>query len=133
MAFGFSSKYIHDFPVTGVTTKRSYVIAVESVKELGWELRGLSESGFVAHTSTSSIRNWSEEVQVKLDFHNINIKSESVGYQFTDWGKNKRNAERFIETYNSIKDNYSTTELDTRYHELEKLFISPFAKEDLFD
>ncbi|MEQ9008706.1 MAG: rhomboid family intramembrane serine protease, partial [Ekhidna sp.] len=114
---------IQDFQVEGTTPKRSFVIATEAAKKLNWDIGFLSESGFIAYTKFSW-SSWSEEVQFKIDFHNINIKSECTGSQVVDWGKNRKNIERFISTYNSIKDEYSLDELDSKFNELEQSFVS---------
>ena len=123
MAFGFSPKHIQDFQVERITPKRSFVIAIEAAKKLNWDVAFLSESGFIAYTKFSW-SSWSEEVQFKIDFHNINIKSECTGSQLVDWGKNRKNIERFINTYNSIKDVYTLDELDKKFNELEQSFVS---------
>lgn len=123
MAFGFSPKHIQDFQVDNITSKRSLVIALEASKKLKWDIGLLSESGFIAYTKFS-MSSWSEEVQFKIDYHNINIKSECTGSQLMDWGKNKKNIENFIKAYNSIKENYSHKELDSMYNELSSSFVS---------
>lgn len=121
MAFGYPPRHTQDFKIENLSINRILVLAVETVEKLGWNIGTMTEDGFSAYTKFS-MSSWSEEVQFKIDFHNINIKSECVGSQLIDWGKNKSNIEKFIQTFEAIKGECDLQALDNKYRELEQKF-----------
>lgn len=130
MAFGLSPKNIQNIKIIGLSEKEALVIALEAAKKLGWNIGYISKKGFIAYTKFS-MTSWSEEVQIKIDEGNINLKSECTGSQFFDWGKNKQNNEAFISQYNSVKRKFNLDEAETRYVEIERDFVS--EEEDILN
>lgn len=118
MAFGVSPKYIQDIPLDNLTTEQFLVLAMEAAKKLGWNIGYTSETGFIAFTAFS-MSSWSEEVKVKIDGNNANLKSECTGNQMVDWGKNRKNIEKLITTFNELKASYSPEELAQKYEEFK--------------
>lgn len=118
MAFGVSPKHIQDIPLDNLTTEQFLVLAIEAAKKLGWNIGYTSETGFIAFT-TFSMSSWSEEVRVKIEGGNANLKSECTGSQMVDWGKNRRNIEKLITTINELKASCSPEELTEKYEELK--------------
>jgi len=102
MAFGLSPKHIEDLPLDNLTTEQFLVLVIEAAKKLDWNVGYTSETGFIAFTKFS-MSSWSEEVKVKIDGNNANLKSECTGSQIADWGKNKKNIENLISTFNELK------------------------------
>jgi rhomboid protease GluP len=119
MAFGLSPKHVEELKTDSLTKKGALVIAVETAKNLDWEIGFLSKSGFIAYTKFS-MSSWSEEVQVKIEEGKIIFKSECSGSQMVDWGKNKKNAKIFLSEFDSVKKSAVINEIDSRYVELEK-------------
>lgn len=118
MAFGVSPKHIQDISLDNLTTEQFLVLAIEAAKKLGWNINYTSETGFIAFTGFS-LSSWSEEVQVKIDGDHANLKSECTGSQMVDWGKNKKNIERLLATFNELKASYSPEELIRKHEELK--------------
>lgn len=123
MAFGFSPKHIDNLKTEGSSEKEALVIALETAKKLDWNIGFLSKNGFIAYTKFS-MSSWSEEVQVKIEEGNINLKSECTGNQLVDWGKNKKNTGAFISKFNNVKNEINLDELEAKYTEIEKDFVS---------
>lgn len=123
MAFGLSPKYIQDLALENLTPEQFLVLTIEAAKKLGWNVGYTSANGFVAFTKFS-MSSWSEEVKVKIDGTNANLKSECTGSQMVDWGKNKENIENLIATFNELKNSFNPEELAQKYEELKPNLIS---------
>ena len=113
-----------------MTEKDALVIALETAKMLDWNIGFLSKNGFIAYTKFS-MSSWSEEVQVKIEEGNINLKSECTGSQLVDWGKNKKNTDAFISKFSSFKNEINLNEIDSKYTQIEKDFVS--EEEDIIN
>jgi len=122
MAFGFSPKYIQEIPLDNLTHEQFITLAIEASKKLGWNVGYTSETGFIAYTKFS-MSSWSEEVKVKIDGNNANLKSECTGNQLFDWGKNKENIEDFVATFSELKNAFTPEELAQKYEELKPNLI----------
>jgi len=105
ISFGFSPKQIDNLPISDLNKKQLFVLAFEAVKKLNWNVGYLSESGFIAYTKFS-MSSWSEEVQIKIEVGNINVKSECTGSQIIDWGKNRKNIDSFFASFKKTRERY---------------------------
>lgn len=130
VSFGFSPKQIDNLPISDLNKKQLFVLAFEAVKKLNWNVGFLSESGFMAYTKFS-MSSWSEEVQIKIEVGNINVKSECTGSQIVDWGKNRKNIDSFFESFNKTRVDIDNINIEEKYSELSKNFIS--AEEDIIN
>jgi rhomboid protease GluP len=130
VSFGFSPKQIDNLPISDLNKKQLFVLAFEAVKKLNWNVGYLSESGFIAYTKFS-MSSWSEEVQIKIEVGNINVKSECTGSQIVDWGKNRKNIDSFFATFNKIREDIDNINIEEQYTELSKNFVS--AEEDIIN
>lgn len=130
VSFGFSPKQIDNLPISDLNKKQLFVLAFEAVKKLNWNVGYLSESGFIAYTKFS-MSSWSEEVQIKIEVGNINVKSECTGSQIVDWGKNRKNIDSFFASFNKTKGDIDNINIEEQYTELSKDFIS--AEEDIIN
>lgn len=122
MAFGLSPKYIENIELKGLSHKQVLVIANETSKRMDWDIGNITISGFMAYSKISWL-SWSEEIQINIDNETLKIKSECLGSQIVDWGKNKKNVELFVSAFKKNIDKYSDEEINTKYVELEKEFI----------
>lgn len=123
MAFGFSPKHIEHIAINGLTQEQFIVIALESVKKLNWNVSYTSRTGIIAYTKFS-MSSYSEEVKITVSDSTATLKSECTGSQLIDWGKNKRNIEKFISVYEEVKPSLSVTELDEKVEELKSNIVA---------
>lgn len=123
MAIGFSPKHILVITTEGFTNEQFIAIAVESARKLNWNISYISERGLIAYTKFS-MSSYSEEVKLKIDNGIVTIKSECTGTQIFDWGKNKRNVERFLGNFYSMKNNLAPEELAKMVEETSHLIAS---------
>jgi len=120
IAFGFSPKQIDDIVTINLSKKQALVLALEAAKKLNWNIVSVSESGFIAYTKFS-MSSWSEEVQIKIEVGNINIKSECTGSQLIDWGKNRKNIDDFKSIFEKIE--IDKIDFEKIYEEVLREFI----------
>ncbi|WP_062060106.1 hypothetical protein [Aquimarina longa] len=118
MIFGFPPKYVKNITVPELSDKQLFIIAIETIEELKWNINTLSETGCVAITKFS-LSSWSEEITVNINNGTIYLKSSCIESQLIDWGKNKKNITRFISTFNKIKEELSLAEIEAKIVKLE--------------
>jgi len=123
IAYGFSPKMIDNIEIPDLNKKQAFILAYETAKKLNWNIGFLSESGFIAY-SKFSMSSWSEEIQIKIEVGNINIKSECTGNQIIDWGKNKKNIEVFTSTFNNLKIEINKFDIEVTYNNLSREFVN---------
>lgn len=130
VSFGFSPKQIDNLPIYDLSQKQIFVLAYEAVKKLNWNVGYLSKSGFIAYTKFS-MSSWSEEVQIKIEIGNINVKSECTGSQIVDWGKNRKNIDAFFASFKKLRENIDNIDIEEKYSDLSMDFVS--AQEDFLN
>lgn len=118
MAFGLTPRYMQDFPIEDMTPEEFLIIAIETAKNLNWDVGYTSVTGFTAFTGFS-VSSWSEEFKVKIKNNVARLKSECIGNQMADWGKNKENINHFISTFKGLKNTFTAEDLAYRYEELK--------------
>lgn len=117
MAFGFSPKYRQDLQLAKLTQAQFLVAAIETAKELGWNVGYINRNGFIAFTKISGT-SWSEEFSLKIEDNVAHVKSECAGNQLTDWGKNKQNVGKFTIQLSVLIDSLSVEILNEKYADL---------------
>ncbi|MFI5159360.1 MAG: rhomboid family intramembrane serine protease [Sphingobacteriales bacterium] len=123
MAFGFSPKYITNISFENLTHQQFLVLAIEAATQLGWNVGYKSETGFIAYTPFS-LSSWSEEVKVEIVDDSAILKSECTGTQMVDWGKNKRNVEDLVNTFDELKKSFSEEDIAKKYEDLKPTLVS---------
>jgi rhomboid protease GluP len=69
---------------------------IESFKELNWEITQVSENK-IEGNAPISLTSWGEKIQITIIDNYLYIKSNCIGNQILDSGKNKENVLSFIE------------------------------------
>lgn len=123
MAIGLSPKFSHTIGLDDLRQPHFLIVALEAAKQLDWNIGYKSENGFVAYTKFS-MSSYSEEVKLTIENGIATIKSECTGSQLADWGKNKKNVEKFMAAFNELKSTISAETLDSKYEELKPELIS---------
>lgn len=117
MSVGFTPKHIEEVPLYGLTKEEYLVIALEAAKEMKWKVSYTSSSGLIAFTDNGMF-SWNAEIKIKIENGSANLKSSSTGNEMMDWGKNKKNIEKFVLSFNSLKLKLTKEELGLKYEEL---------------
>lgn len=112
MAIGFPAKFSQT-----VSLKKgdilSHVSAIEQcLKELQWEITSSDLREIRANTNFS-LSSWGEVFTIKFTGNEMILTSSCKGTQLIDWGKNKRNIKKFLESWN--KQNQTISEMFSGY------------------
>jgi rhomboid protease GluP len=119
MAFGFSPKIKQELIIEGFSSQQLLALAVDAIKSLNWKVSSTNHEVIVAYT-LSSWASWNEEITVSIQTGKIDIKSECIGNQLFDWGKNRKNVESLIFKIQYLRDKTSIEQLDNNYFDLVK-------------
>ena len=117
MAFGFLPKHEQTIELENLTKEEFLVISTEVIKQLEFNLSYISESGFIAYTKFS-MSSYGEELKITINENTATVNSVSTSSQLFDWGKNKRNLNAFISTFQEIKSSFTKEQLSIKYQDL---------------
>lgn len=117
MAFGFPPTYTESLQVDLLDNDHFLLFAIEAAKLQNWDVSFISENEFTAYTKFSMV-SWSEEVNITISENTITIKSACTSIQLFDWGKNKKNIENFISTFEEIKNTMPQENINSKLIEL---------------
>jgi rhomboid protease GluP len=122
--FPLAPKYEEELMAENFSAQQSLVIALEAAKKLGWKISYTSASGFIAFTRLTGT-SWAEKVEVRVSGAAISIRSQCIGSQLFDWGKNKRNVNALIEAIQLQQSAFTSEELTEKYDELKPGLAAP--------
>lgn len=117
MAFGFLPKYKVELPLESISSEKAFYVALESAKKLSWDIGTTNKTSFLAYTKFS-LSSWSEEVKILIDNNILYLSSECKGNQLIDLNKNKRNIEKFIKIFNTLKEEISEEDANQKLSEI---------------
>ena len=117
MAVGFTPKHIEEVPLYGLTHEQYLVIALEAAKEMKWNVGYTSKSGLIAYTDNGMF-SWNAEIKITIENGSANLKSSSTGNDMIDFGKNRKNIEKFRLAFNALKLKLTKEELTLKYEDL---------------
>ncbi|MEI7595743.1 MAG: rhomboid family intramembrane serine protease [Bacteroidota bacterium] len=120
MAFGFKPKYIEEFYLDKFTSKQFLTIAIETAKKLQWQIDYISETGFIAFTNNGRWK-WNAKITFKIDGSRASIKSECIGNEMFDWGKNKKVIEKFTNLFIDLKYSLKTEDVELMFEEIQNI------------
>jgi len=122
MAFGLSPKYEFDSTFNELSSEEILVISLNAAQQLGWNVNPASRKGFQAYTGMS-FSSYGEEVSVIISDHGLSLKSQCTGAQLVDWGRNKKNVERFLEAFGQARSGMTPALLAERLAQLENQWM----------
>lgn len=117
MAFGIFPKYNQDFILGSLNEAQFLALAIETAQKLDWKIEFKNSKGFTAFTNLS-LSSWNEKITVEIQSDRANLKSECTGNQITDWGKNKKNIDNFINKFLEVRNDLTELELEQKVEEL---------------
>jgi rhomboid protease GluP len=117
MAIGFTPKYTQDLPLGSYTPQQFLAIALEAARQREWTINTIAADGFKAYTGFS-MSSYGEEITLHIADGIVHIKSECTGSQFMDMGKNKRNINRFLESFAAVETSLNAESLEALNNKL---------------
>jgi rhomboid protease GluP len=118
MALGFTPHHAVDLNLETLTHPQFIAIAVDIVRQLEWDIRYVSESGVMAYSGKNLFSSKSE-ISIRLDAELAHIRSESIGSEVMDMGRDRKNVDAFTSRFDEIKNNFSPEELAQKYEDLQ--------------
>src|SRR5688572_21609874 len=140
MAFSLSSSKAQQFSLGELNKEQFLALALEAAQHSDWSIGQTTSKGFTAFTGFS-LSSFSEEISVEIQEETALVKSECVGSQLYDWGKNKRNLRNFDAALEELKTRFTPEELSDRFAaykagesfiEAEETVIQPQGKTNFF-
>lgn len=115
--FAFTPKYKSEFH-TQLSEKAFFAITNQAFEKLDWDIIYLDEHSIEAKRKVKSlgISQYTESIIVSFNYGNVTVKSESLGSEFWDNGRNSKRVHLFIHVFQDIEKNYNREDLK----ELEK-------------
>ncbi len=123
MAFGFNPRYEVEIGLANTSNLNFLVVALEAARSLEWNFNFISQSGIIASTKRSW-KSYGEEITIRIDNGIAYIKSECLGNQWMDWGRNKKNVEAFLLTFDDKAATFTEEDLAKRLDEFKEDFAS---------
>ncbi|HEV2353791.1 MAG TPA: rhomboid family intramembrane serine protease [Puia sp.] len=124
MAFGLTPKYSKDIYLDGLEPAQFLALCVIVARELGWDIRHISDAGLIAYTPkklfSSTLR-----ATIRIDGEMVHLKSECTGNEMADLGRNRRNVEQFRDQLIDAKLSHSAEQLAQTYEELKPELVAP--------
>lgn len=118
-SFRFTPKYQEEFSIK-IKPRIFVEIAVKTFESLGWDIVYQDENQIEAKRKGDFDR-WTHKILAKVNHLGIvEVKSESLGNEMWDMGKNSKRVKLFIYAYDEIFKGYDETKLIELENEVEK-------------
>lgn len=120
-SINFSPKYKKEFR-TSVNKTLFVAIAKKTVERLGWDLVFKDENNIEAKRKEKSlgIERWTEAITASFDYGNVIVKSESLGNEIWDAGRNSKRVNLFINAFEETLKTFDRESLTALEKEIEK-------------
>lgn len=117
----FTPKYKEEFR-TGVNKTLFVAIAEKTIARLGWDLVFKDENTVEARRKEKSlgVERWTEVITASYDYGNVIVKSESLGNEMWDVGRNSKRVKLFIYAYEETLKTFDRHSLNELEKEIEK-------------
>jgi rhomboid protease GluP len=117
MSVGLTPHFAMDVFADDLTPKQFLALCVNTSNALDWDLRYVSDSGLIAITEKKMLKR-KQEITIRVYDGCANIRSESIGSEMLDWGRNKKNVQAFAELFAETKTSITQQELEHTYEGL---------------
>ncbi|MEG0187811.1 MAG: hypothetical protein RR668_04045, partial [Algoriella sp.] len=110
--FAFTPKYKTEFH-TQLSDKAFFAITNQTFEKLDWDIVYVDEYSIEAKRKVKSLgmTQYTESIIVSYKYGNIMVKSESLGNEIWDNGRNSKRVHLFIYIFHDIEKNYNREEL----------------------
>ena len=119
--FGLSPNYKEDFRIQ-LSGGAFLQIAKETFDKLGWQTIYADETDIHAKRAEKVLgfNQFTEGISVSFQFGKVTVKSESLGNEIWDNGRNSRRVKLFIHVFRETEKSYDKNEIKQLETELEK-------------
>ncbi len=118
MAIGFPPKHTQAISLDGLTPAQFLAISVATVQDLGWSISYVSDAGLIAFTAKKLFKP-TQKLTIRITDEQVDLRSESIGSELFDMGRNKMNLDQFTDLLAEKRTNSSPEQLEQAYEELK--------------
>ncbi|MEJ5148765.1 hypothetical protein [Sphingobacterium sp. MYb388] len=120
--FGFTPKYESGFQ-TCLSEKAFFAITNQVFEKLEWDIIYIDEHAVEAKRKVKSlgITQYTESIIISYNYGSITIKSESLGSEMWDNGRNSKRVHLFMLVFQDIEKNYNREDLKQLEKEQESI------------
>ncbi|SIT04297.1 hypothetical protein SAMN05421789_1226 [Kaistella chaponensis] len=110
--FAFTPKYNTKFN-THLSEKAFFAITSQTFEKLDWDIIYVDKHSIEAKRKSKSLgmSQYTESIIVSYQYGNVAVKSESLGDEFWDNGRNSKRVHLFIHVFQDIEKKYNREEL----------------------
>lgn len=130
MSFGLTPSFTQDKNLEDLTPAHFLALCVNTARALDWDVRYISDNGLIAFT-TKKVLKRNQKVTIRIYGDYANLRSESVGSEMMDWGKNKKNVQQFTDLLADNGISSSPDQLEQTYEEFKIRLPAP--EEDILN
>lgn len=118
--FGFTPKYSSEF-FTQISPLAFIAISQKVFEKLGWEIIYFDENTIEAHRQSKNlgISTYTNAIVATFSQGKITVKSESLGSEIWDNGKNSKTVQLFIHVFKEFEKSYNYDEIKDLENEQE--------------
>jgi len=124
MAFGMTPNYTVDLNLENLTPEQILALSVDTARQMGWNIHLISPAGFIAHTGKNLFAS-RHEITLRIDDGLAQLKSQSLGSEIADGGRNKKNIEAFVTKLDEARLTHTPEQLTQLYEELQPQLAPP--------
>lgn len=120
-SFGFAPKFEEEFK-TGLSEKLFISIAEKTFENLNWDLIYKNDKTIEAKRKESSfgIEKWTEAISVIYNHRKVSVKSESLGNEMWDNGRNSKRVKLFIHAFKETEKSFDKEALNQLEIEIDR-------------
>jgi len=120
-SFNFTPKYVEEFRTS--LNKIVFIPIVEkTILKLGWDIIFKNENSIEAKRKEKAlgIEKWTEAITITFDHGNVAVKSESLGSEMWDNGRNSKRVKLFIHAFKETEKEFDKEALNVLEQETER-------------
>lgn len=111
--FGWTPKYEEEFR-TKLNEKVFIPIAEKTFEKLDWDLVFKDDKNIEANRTDSNLgfKKWTESITISFSHSKINVKSESMGNEMWDNGRNSKRVKLFIHAFKETEKSFDKESIE---------------------
>ncbi|WP_100610683.1 DUF1499 domain-containing protein [Confluentibacter lentus] len=120
-SFGWTPKFEEEFR-TNLSEKTFVPIVEKTIEKLGWDLVFKDKKNIEAKRKENNFGfdKWTESITISYNHGKINVKSESLGNEIWDNGRNSKRVKLFIHVFKETENSFDKVSLEKLEIEVDK-------------
>jgi hypothetical protein len=120
-SFGWTPKFEEEFR-TNLSEKTFVPVAEKAIEKLGWDIVYKDEKNIEAKRKETGFgfEKWTEIISISFNHGKILVKSESLGGEFWDNGRNSKRVKLFIHSFKETETSFDKHSLELLEVEVDK-------------